>query len=96
MDDKQVIDDDLIELIGETLRVDKSSLAPDQSLKALGMDSVQFVELVFAIEEKYSITVPFNANAFADAVNSPFASVGDLLALVKNTVHEQAKGTVAL
>ena len=42
------------------LRIDEVQL--DQALTALGIDSLGMVEAIFAIEESFDISVPFNAN----------------------------------
>jgi acyl carrier protein len=35
----------------------------DSTLESLGIDSMGVVESIFAIEEAFDVTVPFNANA---------------------------------
>lgn len=42
------------------LRIEEVRL--DQPLAALGIDSLGMVEAIFAIEEAFDISVPFNAN----------------------------------
>ena len=61
------IRDKVIAIIAEkaVLRVDEVQL--DQSLTALGLDSLGLVEAIFAIEETFDISVPFNANTGASA-----------------------------
>lgn len=48
-------------LAARTLRP-VSDIAPDMALTDLGMDSLSLVETIFALEESFDISVPFNAN----------------------------------
>lgn len=43
--------------------VDITAVTPDARLADLGLDSLGLVESLFAIEEAFDISVPFNANA---------------------------------
>ncbi|MDO6457337.1 MULTISPECIES: acyl carrier protein [Celeribacter] len=52
----------IIEIIAEQAVLDPSDVSMDQSLEALGIDSLGLVESIFAIEETFDISVPFNAN----------------------------------
>ena len=40
----------------------RSTVQPADKLTELGLDSLQVMELIFDIEEKFDITIPFNAN----------------------------------
>ncbi|MEJ8850557.1 acyl carrier protein [Variovorax rhizosphaerae] len=51
---------DLQELIHEKYGIDTSTLDPDTSLRDKGFDSLALVEFVFAIEDKFGITMPDN------------------------------------
>lgn len=37
-------------------------IAPDATLDSLGIDSLGQAEIIFAIEEQFNVSVPFNAN----------------------------------
>ena len=52
----------VIEIIAEQAMIDPSDINPDHSLEDLGIDSLGLVESIFAIEEAFNISVPFNAN----------------------------------
>ncbi len=49
-------------IIAEQAMIDVTEVKPDSTLSDLGVDSLGLVEIVFAIEEKFDVTVPFNAN----------------------------------
>lgn len=52
----------VIAIIAEQAFVDPSEITMDSTLESLGIDSMGMVESIFAIEETFDISVPFNAN----------------------------------
>ena len=79
----------IIGIIAEQAMLDPSEVKPDASPEALGLDSLGMVEIVFAIEETFDISVPFNAN---DPEQSDFdiSSVEKIIAAVKTLIAEQS------
>lgn len=49
-------------IIAEQAMLDIEDVTLDSTLDDLGVDSLGVVESIFAIEEEFDITVPFNAN----------------------------------
>ncbi|WP_460273872.1 acyl carrier protein [Celeribacter sp. ULVN23_4] len=58
----QDVKEKIIEIIAEQAVLDPADVSLDQSLEDLGIDSLGLVESIFAIEETFDISVPFNAN----------------------------------
>lgn len=56
------IADKVIDIIAEQALLEPGDVTEDSSLEDLGIDSLGLVECIFAIEEEFDITVPFNAN----------------------------------
>lgn len=83
------VDDKIIEIIAEQAILEPSDLSLETKIEELGMDSLGLVEAVFAIEEEYNISVPFNAN---DPSQSEFdiTSVGSIAQAVKAMIKEQS------
>lgn len=54
-------------IIAEQAFMDVSEVKDEATLEELGIDSLGLVEAVFAIEESFDISVPFNANDPADS-----------------------------
>lgn len=54
--------DKVIKIIAEQAVLEPSDVTLDSTLEDLGIDSLGLVESIFAIEEAFDITVPFNAN----------------------------------
>ena len=79
----------VIEIIAEQAVLEPGDVSLDQTLEDLGIDSLGLVESIFAIEEAFDISVPFNAN---DPSESDFdiSSVAAIVAAVKTLVTQQA------
>ena len=56
------ITDKVIAIIAEQAVLEPSDVALDSTLEDLGIDSLGLVESIFAIEEAFDISIPFNAN----------------------------------
>jgi acyl carrier protein len=54
--------DKVVAIIAEQALLDPSDVKLDSTLEELGIDSLGLVESIFAIEEAFDISVPFNAN----------------------------------
>ncbi len=52
----------VIAIIAEQAVLDTAEVKPDMTLQDLGIDSLGLVEAIFAIEEAFDVSVPFNAN----------------------------------
>ena len=81
--------DKIIVIIAEQAVLETSDVTLDSTLEDLGIDSLGLVESIFAIEEEFDITVPFNAN---EPSNSGFdiSSVSKIIEGVTRLVKEQA------
>ena len=79
------IRDRVIAIIAEQAVLEPGDVSLDQTLDDLGIDSLGLVEAIFAIEEAFDISVPFNANDPAASefdISSVAAIVGAVEALV--------------
>jgi acyl carrier protein len=83
------IKDKVIAIIADQAMLDPSDIALDNTLGDLGIDSLGLVESIFAIEESFDITVPFNAND-PGAGDFDISSVAAIIAAVEKLVAEQA------
>ena len=57
----------IVQIIADQAMVDQDEIKPDTTLDDLGLDSLGLVEVVFAIEEEFDISVPYNANEPTDS-----------------------------
>ncbi len=53
----------VIDILARQAVRDPADIDPDAALETLGIDSMGLVEIIFAIEETFDVSVPFNANA---------------------------------
>lgn len=79
------IKDKIIAIIAEQALIDPADVALDTSPEELGIDSLGMVESIFAIEEAFDISVPFNANE-PEKSDFDFSSVGSIVAAVEQLV----------
>jgi acyl carrier protein len=78
----------VVHIIAEQAVVEPSDVAMNQSLDDLGIDSLGLVESIFAIEEEFDISVPFNANDPSDSAFD-ISSIASIVAAVEGLVAEQ-------
>lgn len=74
--------EDVLAIMAEKGRVERAALTPDAKLADLGIASLDVIEIVFAIEDRLGVEIPFNAN---DA-RTEFVTVGDVLEAVRAVV----------
>jgi acyl carrier protein len=56
------IRDKVIAIVAEQAVLEVGDVSESSTLESLGIDSLGLVESIFAIEEEFDITIPFNAN----------------------------------
>ncbi|MEP5759336.1 MAG: phosphopantetheine-binding protein [Litoreibacter sp.] len=83
------IDQRVLKIIAEQAVLDANDVSLYQSLDDLGIDSLGLVECIFAIEEEFEISVPFNAND-PKQTNFDISSVATIASAVKRLILEQA------
>lgn len=82
------IEEAVIAILAKQLLLPASEIAPEAGIEALGLDSLGKVEAIFAIEERFQISIPFNANE-PDKPDFGFASVPEIVAGVARLIAEQ-------
>jgi acyl carrier protein len=75
-------------IIAEQAMIEPDGVTDEMTLQELGIDSMGVVEAIFAIEEAFDISVPFNANAPAES-EFDISSVGAIVAAVERLVVRQ-------
>lgn len=79
------IRDRILQIIAEQAMLDPAELKLEMSPQEIGIDSLGLVKSIFAIEEAFDISVPFNANEpgkSAFDISSVGAIVGAVEALI--------------
>jgi acyl carrier protein len=93
--------DDVRSIIAQSLKIPVERLEPDTRLDELGAESLDVIEIVFALEEKFDISIPFKADE-GTRVTVPgkdgreemeFATVGDVATIVQKLVAAKNKAS---
>lgn len=77
------LDDQLLDLVAAESLVDRARLTRQATLADIGLDSVDLISIVFAVEEKFGVEVP--DNAFAETTD-----LGGFLDILENLIEEPA------
>ena len=80
MDDPRV--DEILEIVARETGVDRERLTPAASLSDLDIPSLDLVQAIFAIEERFKVYVP----VVSDRTGAEFLTVGDLTNHVLQTL----------
>lgn len=80
--------DQVIAIIAAQAMLDVEDVTLDSTMEDLGIDSLGLVESIFAIEEAFDISVPFNAND-PKATDFDISSVASIIAGIDRLKAEQ-------
>ena len=72
----ETIQDEVEQIIARELKIPLERLTPDTPLQDLGVESLDLIELVFALEDKFNISIPYNTNVGETAGKAGSAKVG--------------------
>ena len=78
------VESDIFEIIAEKAAVARDKIVGTASLQELEIESLDVVEIIFAVEEKFDIHVPFNAND----QELEFDTVSDVVKAVEALIAE--------
>jgi acyl carrier protein len=76
--------DGVIEIIAGKARSKTGPIKLSDKLESLGLESLDVLELAFAIEERFNIEIPFNANNPFE-----FTTVGELVKAVEGLIAQK-------
>jgi acyl carrier protein len=77
----------VIKIIAEQAVLEPSDVTTSSTLEELGIDSLGLVESIFAIEEEFDITIPFNANE-PEKTDFDITSVSSIISGIEKLVKE--------
>ena len=83
------IQDRVIAIIAEQAVLEPADVTLDSTPEDLGIDSLGLVESIFAIEEAFDISVPFNANNPSES-DFDISSVRSIIEGIERLVAEQS------
>lgn len=79
--------DEILDIVAKETGVDRARLTPDAVLSDLEIPSLDLVQTIFAIEERYKVDIP----VVSERTGAEFETVGDLVRHVLSTL-ESAPG----
>ena len=89
--------DDVIAIISRSLKIPVEQLTPNKRLDELGAESLDVIEILFELEEKFDIAITVKAGDLAPSKTSDggtqdaqFSTIGDLTAEVERLVAAKA------
>lgn len=92
---RPVVQDQIINIIAKEAVLEPTQVRPEMTLEELGLDSLGLVEMIFAIEEAFDISVPFNANEPSQS-EFDISSVGSIVRAVERMILGQSGAEPAL
>lgn len=86
--------DKILSIIAREAALEPTQVSPEMTLEELGLDSLGLVEMIFAIEETFGVSVPFNAN---EPSQSEFdvSSVGAIVRAVERLLSSSPQPAMA-
>jgi acyl carrier protein len=82
--------EEVIDFIAKSASIDKSKITPESTLKDLGVDSIDAVQIIFDLEDHYKVTLPDRDPNFE------LGTVAGLIVAVEHAIaNPPAKATVA-
>lgn len=79
------VSEQIIAILAREAVLEPHEVRPEMTVEDLGLDSLGLVETIFAIEETFDISVPFNANDPAQG-DFDISSVGAIVAAVERLI----------
>ena len=83
---------DVIAVIAKQANTEPGKIVRETLLTDLDLNSFDHIELIFALEERFNIEIPFNANDTSASVS--FSNAGEVIDAIARLVAEQ-KGASA-
>ncbi len=75
--------DEILDIVAKETGVDRARLTPDAVLSDLEIPSLDLVQTIFAIEERYKVDIP----VVSEQTGAEFQTVGDLVKHVLATLE---------
>jgi acyl carrier protein len=83
------VSETVVKIIAEQAILEPSDVTLDSTLEELGIDSLGLVESIFTLEERFDITIPFNANQ-TESTDFDISTVATIIAAIEQLITEQS------
>jgi acyl carrier protein len=83
------VSETVVKIIAEQAILEPSDVTLDSTLEELGIDSLGLIESIFALEERFDITIPFNANQ-TENTDFDISTVATVIIAIEQLIMEQS------
>ena len=83
------VEQKVLEMVGEQAGIDPKEVSLNSKFEELNLDSVAIVELVFMLEEKFKVSIPFEGLDESELKRN-FNTVSSLINLLENLLQKNA------
>jgi len=77
---------DVIAIIANKAPDGRKDIAVTDNLQDIGIESIDALEMIFDLEERFGIQIPYNANSAA----VDFATVGDVVKAIEALIEQKS------
>ncbi len=77
---------EVIAIIAKRIPGQNDDLNPADKLTELGIESIDAIDMIFDLEEKFDIEIPYNANS----AQTEFGTVGDVVRAIEQVLARKA------
>jgi acyl carrier protein len=78
------IANEVMEIIASKVKTANHKVSPTDPIDSLGLESIDFLEILLDIEQRFDIEIPYNAN-----VKPEFKTVGEMVGAVERLVEDR-------
>ena len=80
----EVLENQVIDVLMSRAKIQRSDFSREMTLDGVGLDSIDMIETVFELEDKFKIVIPFNSNT---EERDGLRTAGDVIDLVARLIH---------
>ncbi len=77
---------DVIAVISKKAPAGRKEIALTDRLEDIGIESIDALEMIFDLEERFGVQIPYNANS----AGQEFATVGDVVKAIEELVEKKS------
>jgi|HubBroStandDraft_1064217.scaffolds.fasta_scaffold05042_2 acyl carrier protein len=83
------VEHEIAVIVAGVARVEPTRVGRDVHLRELGLGSLDIVEIIFHIEDRLQIKIPYNANETGRVADAAFRTIGDVVDAISALVAER-------
>jgi acyl carrier protein len=84
------IESAIFDIVAQKANIERTTLSRAIELTSIALESIDMLEIIFDIEEKFNFSVLYNANR-SSADGGGFKTAGDVVDFIKTQINERAQ-----